>query len=107
MMRCAIASASSSPAGLGDLESDERALMDSRADVLRQSVLEDVDVPLLRGGFEASRARAANVPRECGNFHGVASRVGTRMSIRLGQDAQASFWQSALGVTCCVRIAKI
>mmetsp|Transcript_25012 Transcript_25012/g.71446 ORF Transcript_25012/g.71446 Transcript_25012/m.71446 type:complete len:1248 (-) Transcript_25012:91-3834(-) len=57
---------------LGDLESDERALMDSRADVLRQSVLEDVDVPLLRGGFEALQdlaeapSQQASAPTQAG-----------------------------------------
>jgi len=38
---------------LGELGSQEQVLGSSRADILRQSVLEDVEVPLLRGGLEA------------------------------------------------------
>merc|ERR1712060_463629 len=38
---------------LGDLSSAEQALYDMRVDILRQSVLEDIEVPLFRGGFEA------------------------------------------------------
>merc|ERR1740123_2074411 len=38
---------------LGDLGSEEQSLHDARADVLRQSVLEDVEVPLLQGGLDA------------------------------------------------------
>jgi len=38
---------------LGDVGSEEQALQDARADVLRQSVLEDIELPLLRGAAEA------------------------------------------------------
>eukprot|EP00927_Polykrikos_kofoidii_P046821 TRINITY_DN4094_c0_g1_i1.p1 TRINITY_DN4094_c0_g1~~TRINITY_DN4094_c0_g1_i1.p1 ORF type:complete len:1245 (-),score=280.69 TRINITY_DN4094_c0_g1_i1:271-4005(-) len=36
-----------------NLETEERQLCDCRTDLLRQSVLEDIEVPLLQGGFEA------------------------------------------------------
>jgi len=38
---------------IADMGSEEQALMDARADILCQSVLEDVEIPLLRGGFSA------------------------------------------------------
>mmetsp|Transcript_65288 Transcript_65288/g.169650 ORF Transcript_65288/g.169650 Transcript_65288/m.169650 type:complete len:1234 (+) Transcript_65288:116-3817(+) len=38
---------------LSDLETEERTLTEGRADILRQSVLEDIEVPLLHGGLEA------------------------------------------------------
>mmetsp|Transcript_81832 Transcript_81832/g.227946 ORF Transcript_81832/g.227946 Transcript_81832/m.227946 type:complete len:1243 (-) Transcript_81832:110-3838(-) len=36
-----------------DLATERRKLNETRTDILRQSVLEDVEVPLIRGGFEA------------------------------------------------------
>ncbi|CAE8598988.1 unnamed protein product [Polarella glacialis] len=38
---------------LSDLGTKEQVVTDARSNILRQSVLEDVEVPLLRGGFEA------------------------------------------------------
>jgi len=38
---------------LGDIASQEQGLHDARGDILRQSVLEDIEVPLLQGGLEA------------------------------------------------------
>jgi len=38
---------------IADMGSEKQTLMDAREDILRQSVLEDVEIPLLRGGFSA------------------------------------------------------
>merc|ERR1712232_808535 len=38
---------------VADLDIEDRKLGDTRTDILRQSVLEDIEVPLLRGSFEA------------------------------------------------------
>eukprot|EP00930_Biecheleria_cincta_P061734 TRINITY_DN4729_c0_g1_i1.p1 TRINITY_DN4729_c0_g1~~TRINITY_DN4729_c0_g1_i1.p1 ORF type:complete len:1235 (-),score=374.74 TRINITY_DN4729_c0_g1_i1:275-3979(-) len=44
---------------LADLGSEERAMVDARTNILRQSVLEDIEVPFLRGGAEALQDLAA------------------------------------------------
>jgi structural maintenance of chromosome 1 len=55
---------------LGDLASQEQTLHDARTDILRQSVLEDIEIPLLQGGFEALQdlvdapSQAASAPTQ-------------------------------------------
>mmetsp|Transcript_23018 Transcript_23018/g.66732 ORF Transcript_23018/g.66732 Transcript_23018/m.66732 type:complete len:1247 (+) Transcript_23018:117-3857(+) len=82
---------------LSDLEAEERSLRDARADLLRQSVLEDVEVPLLHGGNEALQdlaeapSQLANAPTQGGAAVAAEAAANVTVDFRgLPQEKQAA-----------------
>jgi len=82
---------------LGDLGSAEQSLLDARVDTLRQSVLEDVEVPMFRGGLEALQdlaeapSQAASAPTQEGPAAAMESAANIAVDFALlPQEKQAA-----------------
>uniref|UniRef100_A0A7S4VE94 Structural maintenance of chromosomes protein n=1 Tax=Alexandrium monilatum TaxID=311494 RepID=A0A7S4VE94_9DINO len=82
---------------LSELNSQEQVLGNSRADILRQSVLEDVEVPLLAGGLQALQdlAEAGSQPASAPTQPGPAPAAAAAGSVavdfsRLPEEKQAA-----------------